>query len=96
LPVLADELDRVPAGAELHVDFTRLDFIDHACLELLVNWVQQHEATGGRLIIDWDSLQARFGKDIEKVLAGHGHATNGTAHNGPNSAKLENAGASQH
>ncbi len=63
LPMLADELDRVPPGAELHVDFQRLDYIDHACLETLVNWAKQHETTGGKLIIDWDSLHARFGRE---------------------------------
>jgi len=60
LPRLAAELDRVPGSAELHVDFERLDYIDHACLDLLMNWAKQHEATGGRLVIDWDSLHANF------------------------------------
>jgi MFS superfamily sulfate permease-like transporter len=60
LPVLAAELERVPRGAELHVDFQHLDYIDHACLELLMSWAGQHEKTGGRLVIDWESLHARF------------------------------------
>ncbi|MCA9238702.1 MAG: SulP family inorganic anion transporter [Planctomycetales bacterium] len=60
LPLLAAELERVPDGCELHVDFQHLDYIDHACLELLLNWAKQHEQTGGRLIIDWESLHARF------------------------------------
>jgi len=58
--VLATKLDEVPSGAELHVDFEHLNYIDHACLELLVNWARQHESSGGRLVIDWDSLHARF------------------------------------
>lgn len=80
LPMLADELDRVPAGAELHVDFQRLDYIDHACLETLVNWAQQHEATGGRLVIDWDSLHARFGKEAVQGLATNGSGGHRRAH----------------
>ncbi len=60
LPVLASELERVPRGAELHVDFEHLDYIDHACLELLMTWAKQHESVGGRLVIDWTSLHARF------------------------------------
>lgn len=60
LPRLADALDRVPAGSELHIDFESLAHIDHACLDLLMNWGKQHEATGGTLIIDWDSLHANF------------------------------------
>ncbi len=70
LPVLAAELERVPPGAELHVDLRELTFIDHACLELLVNWAKRHEATGGVLEIDWDSLHARFhssGPTVDKA-----------------------------
>ncbi len=60
LPALAAELEKVPVHSELHVDFLHLGYIDHACLDLLMNWAKQHESTGGRLVIDWDSLNARF------------------------------------
>ncbi len=60
LPILAARLEKVPAGAELHIDLSELDYIDHACLELLMNWAKQHAATGGQLVMDWDSLHARF------------------------------------
>ncbi len=65
LPQLAKELERVPRQAELHVDFEHLDYIDHACLELLMTWAKQHESTGGRLVIDWASLHSRFHGDSE-------------------------------
>jgi MFS superfamily sulfate permease-like transporter len=60
LPVLAAALERVPPGAELHVNFEGLRYIDHACLDLLMNWEKQHAATGGTLEIDWEGLHARF------------------------------------
>lgn len=60
LPRLAAALEQIPPGAELHVNFEHLSFIDHACMDLLMNWEKQHEAVGGRLVIDWDSLTARF------------------------------------
>lgn len=60
LPKLAAELERVPSGAELTVDFEHLTYIDHACLELLLNWAPQHANFGGELIIDWNQLQGRF------------------------------------
>jgi len=60
LPRLAAALERVPPQSELHVDFEHLDYIDHACLDLLMNWAKQHESTGGKLVIDWESLHARF------------------------------------
>jgi MFS superfamily sulfate permease-like transporter len=62
LPRLASELENVPAQAELHVDFEHLDYIDHACLDLLMTWAKQHEATGGKLVLDWESLHARFSR----------------------------------
>jgi MFS superfamily sulfate permease-like transporter len=67
LPILASFLDQVPAGAELHVDFTHLSYIDHACLELMTSWAKRHSSTGGRLVIDWESLHARFHDDAAKA-----------------------------
>lgn len=60
LPKLAVALEKVPPGCELHVDFERLDYIDHACLDLLMTWARSHQATGGALVIDWQSLHGRF------------------------------------
>jgi MFS superfamily sulfate permease-like transporter len=58
LPKLAAALEEIPGDAEIHVELERLSYIDHACLELLTTWGEQHEASGGRLIIDWDTLHA--------------------------------------
>lgn len=60
LPKLAAALEEVKSGTELHVNMERLSYIDHACLDLLMNWEKQHRATGGSLVIDWDSLTAKF------------------------------------
>jgi ABC-type transporter Mla MlaB component len=63
LPQLATELERVPKGFDLHVDFSHLNYIDHACLELFASWSNGHEATGGALILDWESLHGRFRRE---------------------------------
>lgn len=69
LPLLSAELERVPKHAELHVEFENLDYIDHACLDLLMNWAKQHEGNGGSLVIDWESLHANFrGKAPPAIL----------------------------
>ncbi len=60
LPKLASRLEKVDAGADLHIDVSEMDYIDRACMELLQNWSRQHAATGGRLTIDWDSLHSKF------------------------------------
>lgn len=68
LPKLAATLDEVPDSAELHVDFQHLSYIDHACLDLLMNWAKQHEGMGGKLVIDWASLHGRFTDDAKVGL----------------------------
>ncbi len=81
LPRLASELEKVPARAELHVDFQHLDYIDHACLDLLINWAKQHKSTGGKLVIDWESLHAKFTPENGKKNSDFANATtpdNGT------------------
>jgi len=60
LPMLAAALDEVRQGAEVHIHFEELDYIDHACLDLLSNWETQHELTGGSLNIEWEELSAKF------------------------------------
>lgn len=62
LPYLAGTLDELPSDVELHVHLDDLGYIDHACLDLLISWEKQHEAMGGRLVMDWEGLQARFGR----------------------------------
>ena len=65
LPLLAEELERVPHNYELHVDFQKLHHIDHACLDLLMTWARQHEKTGGTLVIDWETLHAGLNRHPE-------------------------------
>lgn len=60
LPMLAATLEQVASGAEVHVHFEGLDYIDHACLDLLTNWEKQHEASGGNLIIEWEELSWKY------------------------------------
>jgi MFS superfamily sulfate permease-like transporter len=67
LPKLAAALEQMPSDAELHVELERLTYIDHACMELFTNWAEQHRASGGRLVVDWDSLQATFRQERRAV-----------------------------
>lgn len=60
LPRLAETLESVPPNSELHVHFEELDYIDHASLDLVMAWEQQHKATGGSLVIDWGTLGSMF------------------------------------
>lgn len=64
LPRLAAKLEEVPPGAKLRVHFRALDYIDHACVDLLQNWADQHKSTGGEMHIDWASLQAKHDQEL--------------------------------
>jgi len=66
LPALADILDQLPAGTELHLHFDRLTYIDHACMDLLANWDRQNREKGSQLVVEWDDLATRY---REKVTA---------------------------
>ena len=68
LPILAGALDSVPSKSELHVDFEQLTYIDHACLELLMDWAKQHENTGGSMVIDWENLGSKFTSNSESEV----------------------------
>jgi MFS superfamily sulfate permease-like transporter len=60
LPYLLKTLEKLPTDCELHVDISGVDYIDHACLDVLMNWQRQHEKLGGKLVIDWGELHAKF------------------------------------
>jgi MFS superfamily sulfate permease-like transporter len=60
LPKLAAALECLKPGAGVHVHVNDLDYIDHACLDLLTNWDRQHVATGGSLTIEWDELSRKY------------------------------------
>ena len=60
LPKLAAALECLKPGTQVHVHVNELDYIDHACLDLLTNWDRQHSATGGSLTIEWDELSRKY------------------------------------
>jgi MFS superfamily sulfate permease-like transporter len=60
LPKLAAALEQIPAGVELHLHFEDLNYIDHACLDLIHNWKAGHTADGTRVVVEWDALELRY------------------------------------
>ena len=59
LPRLATALEDVPPGVTVEMHIESLRHIDHACLNLLESWARLHEQKGGRVVIDWEKLQAK-------------------------------------
>lgn len=59
VPRLARALEGVPKNACVHVPMTHLQYIDHACMELLEEWQRANQASGARLIIEPRALTRR-------------------------------------
>jgi MFS superfamily sulfate permease-like transporter len=82
LPMLASALEGLKPGANVHVHIGDLDYIDHACIDLLSNWDRQHGLSGGSLAIEWDELknkyQQRSGNALERAAAKQA-STNGAS-----------------
>jgi hypothetical protein len=72
LPALAEALDGIERGKELHVHFDDLTFIDHACIDLLNSYEKLYEDSGGNsyeklyedsggtFVVEWDGLMHRY------------------------------------
>lgn len=69
LPKLADTLEALPPGVELHVHMDRLGYIDHACLEALAEWEKQKRSQGSTLVVEWEDLVARYQRTPEQPAA---------------------------
>lgn len=60
LPAIAGVLEDLKPDAHVHVHIDALDYIDHACIDLLTGWDKQHRASGGSLEIEWEGLTKRY------------------------------------
>ncbi len=60
IPKLVSVLDNLESGRDVHVQFDDLEYIDHACIELLSGWQKQYQMTGGNVTIEWDSLISKY------------------------------------
>ena len=68
LPKLAGILEKVPDDIELHVNIEELTHIDPACLELFENWAEEHRATGGSVVLEWNKLMGKYGNKQRSKL----------------------------
>lgn len=62
IPQLSSMLETSPFGSEVHLHLEKLDYIDHACLEMLSSWEKLHQSTGGALIVEWHELVELYGR----------------------------------
>jgi MFS superfamily sulfate permease-like transporter len=62
IPQLSSTLETSPFGSEVHLHLEKLEYIDHACLEMLSSWEKLHHSTGGSLIVEWSDLVERYSR----------------------------------
>ena len=62
MPKLMSALESLPKGNDVHIHIKDLAYIDHACLDCISHWKEQHEASGSQLEIEWDGLLDRFAR----------------------------------
>lgn len=75
LPILAAELEKLKPNTHVHVHIDDLDYIDHACIDLLSNWDRQHKATGGSLEIEWEGLSKKYNDRRSAAVRARAEAT---------------------
>lgn len=59
LPTLARALDTVPNKKTVAIHIEEVDYVDHACFELLSDWRHEYESRGGQVEVEWDALAKR-------------------------------------
>lgn len=59
LPKLARSLQQVPQNHEVHIHLEHVDYIDHACFELISDWKKDYQERGGEVHMEWEALEKR-------------------------------------
>jgi MFS superfamily sulfate permease-like transporter len=60
LPRFVSVLETMRPGSEVNIHLKGLDYLDHACLDMLMSWDTQHQSTGGSVNMDWSALGSVF------------------------------------
>jgi MFS superfamily sulfate permease-like transporter len=60
VPQLSQKLGQVPWKHEVHVHIETLDYLDHACIELIGEWKHEYEQRGGSVVVEWEELKDRL------------------------------------
>jgi len=67
-PRFIQALEKVPVGASVRLDTSQLIFIDHACLEIIRDWVARHDRGGGQVSLCWHTLESRFLTTVQNKM----------------------------
>jgi MFS superfamily sulfate permease-like transporter len=60
LPKLAAAVEGIEPGRDVHVLLNNLHYIDHACLEFLINWEKRYQEQNGSVSLEWNVIASKF------------------------------------
>lgn len=60
IPKIAKTLESLPNKHQVFIHVQNLNWIDHACLELLMNWKKQYVAQGGEMNLELHELASKY------------------------------------
>lgn len=62
LPKLASTLEALPGDREIHLHVEELDYIDHACLDIMTRWERQRIRARTPVRVEWNYLHHKYHK----------------------------------
>jgi MFS superfamily sulfate permease-like transporter len=68
LPKITDEIEKLDPHTDLHIDFSGLIYMDHACLEAIKAFEKQFKEQGGNVTIEWGHDQKSLKKSVLRRL----------------------------
>ena len=73
LPKLAATLEALPPGREVHLHVDKLEYIDHACLDIITKWGRQRIMSRSPVRVEWNRLQYTYhaGNRLDETPAQH-------------------------
>ena len=62
IPLISAALDKVPAKSTVHVVTDELSYVDHSCLEMLQDWMDQAKGNGTSVVLENQTLEKKYWK----------------------------------
>jgi MFS superfamily sulfate permease-like transporter len=69
IPRIAQALDAVKPGCDVHIHCINLRYIDHACIEVIEGWTEQREHSGQRVFVEMEKLHMRYRAPVSETVS---------------------------
>jgi MFS superfamily sulfate permease-like transporter len=60
IPLISAALEKVPANSTVHILTDELTYVDHSCLEMLQDWVDQVKESGTTVVLEHHALESKY------------------------------------